>query len=615
MCGPEEIDGYDFCLGLRSLQVFYKDRPDLHNLIYPVTYLIRKAKFRPKHGIYWSDMSFLAIRPLGELLDMFHTHEATVRHDKVYALLGMGSDTLNVTDLLPDYEVAWGEVFQRLIGFLLCKQVSIETWNDREIAVIKSEGCILGQVSSVERDTVWGDEQRLGIIFKNIPGFFEHKREWNARWTLQTSAKSIQPGDLVCLLRGAQYPVIARIRKDHITVIMIAPTTQENMRTESRYERVRWPELLRSVKTFPLNFLLVWDWEKSPETLRDGEEYGALIKSNGLVLGHSESGLEHHLGNVTRLHDVALVLKDLGEYEKAEKRLQEVIEGYERVFGKQYPDTPTGKDNLTLIYKNTRKWVLEEIDPDTLSNLASLASTYRDQRNLFQRIYDDQITEEEIVQITRSFNKKVVTLLFKQRGDNIHITRRVVEVAVGNIRNGKEVMMFLLEQQENDIQVTEGVVKAAAENQIGGKDLMTLLLERRGNGVQITEGAVVQIARLFDKEIVIFLLEQYRNNIQITEEIVKAAAENQIGGKDLMTFLLEQYRNNIQITEEIVKVAAGNQRDGKDIMILLLERYGNNIRITEEIVKVAAKNQICGKDIMTLLLERRGMVSRSQKGQ
>jgi hypothetical protein len=56
-------------------------------------------------------MSFLAIRPLGELLDMFYTYEATERHDKVYALLGMSSDTLNAADLLPDYKVLWKEVF------------------------------------------------------------------------------------------------------------------------------------------------------------------------------------------------------------------------------------------------------------------------------------------------------------------------------------------------------------------------------------------------------------------------------------------------------------------------------------------------------------------------
>ena len=134
-------------------------------------------------------MSFLAIRPLGELLDMFHTHEATERHDKVYALLGMSSDALSAADLLPDYEVPWGEVFQRLIKFLLYKQVTVETWDDREIAVIKSRGYILGQVSSVVPYSGWGDTHNVDIT--QARGY---TGEWSARLTLHTSAKSIRQG-------------------------------------------------------------------------------------------------------------------------------------------------------------------------------------------------------------------------------------------------------------------------------------------------------------------------------------------------------------------------------------------------------------------------------------
>jgi hypothetical protein len=35
---------------------------------------------------------------------MYHTHEASKRHDKVYALLGMSSDDLSRADLLPNYQ-------------------------------------------------------------------------------------------------------------------------------------------------------------------------------------------------------------------------------------------------------------------------------------------------------------------------------------------------------------------------------------------------------------------------------------------------------------------------------------------------------------------------------
>jgi hypothetical protein len=77
---------------------------------------------------------------LGELIDMYHNREATRRHDKIYALLGMSSEDPSAAGLSPNYQVSWKELLQRLVRFLLYKGVSVETWNEREIAVIKSKG-------------------------------------------------------------------------------------------------------------------------------------------------------------------------------------------------------------------------------------------------------------------------------------------------------------------------------------------------------------------------------------------------------------------------------------------------------------------------------------------
>ena len=60
--------------------------------------------FRPKYATSPGRV-FLNIRPLGELIDMYYTHEATEYHDKVYALLSMSSDNLTAASLSPDYTV------------------------------------------------------------------------------------------------------------------------------------------------------------------------------------------------------------------------------------------------------------------------------------------------------------------------------------------------------------------------------------------------------------------------------------------------------------------------------------------------------------------------------
>lgn len=146
VCDSTEIDGYAFCLGVDLLQSFYETHQGLQNLIRLVAYLIKGAIFRPQYVISRSGRESLGICSLGKLMDMYHTHKAKEDHDKVYALLGMSSDNLTKAGLLPDYNVSWKELLQHLAEFLLPENTSVETWDDKEIVVIESKGCVLGTV-------------------------------------------------------------------------------------------------------------------------------------------------------------------------------------------------------------------------------------------------------------------------------------------------------------------------------------------------------------------------------------------------------------------------------------------------------------------------------------
>ncbi|OAL42724.1 hypothetical protein IQ07DRAFT_525630 [Pyrenochaeta sp. DS3sAY3a] len=81
---------------------------------------------------------------------MDHTRKASKPYDKVYALLGMSSVDGSGASLLPNYGVLWEELLKQLVKLLLHEQVSAETGPKNEMAVIRSEGRILGQVSSVK---------------------------------------------------------------------------------------------------------------------------------------------------------------------------------------------------------------------------------------------------------------------------------------------------------------------------------------------------------------------------------------------------------------------------------------------------------------------------------
>jgi hypothetical protein len=357
MCGSTEIDGQTFCLGLDSLKP-YETSPDLQSLILPVTYLIRGAIFRPKHT-NWSSSTSLEIRPLGELIDMYHTHEATLRYDKVYALLGMSSDNPIAAGLSPDYKVSWEQRFQQLVKFVLGKDISVETCEDCQRAVIKSKGCLLGWVSSVTSD----GRQNVKITSKNAA--------WSSReWSLQASAKSIRKGDIVYLLKGASKPTIIRLCRDYFAVVIIASTP---LNESISFEQ---PELSKSITHFSRDLLLVWDWDDPLEGSQEQEEYETWTK-NSQIQKYSKAELGDHMDKVTRIWNVALVLGDLEEYGKAEERLREAIKGYEMANREEHLHTLKGQYGLTPLswvagngYDVVVKLLLakDSVDPDLMDS-------------------------------------------------------------------------------------------------------------------------------------------------------------------------------------------------------------------------------------------------------
>ncbi|RYP61914.1 hypothetical protein DL770_009681 [Monosporascus sp. CRB-9-2] len=520
-CGSTEIDGYAFCVALDSrLPGLLGEAPsDLRGLIRSVTYLIRGAVFRRKKVSRSTGRFSLRIRPLGELIDMYHTHKATKRHDKVFALLGMSSDDPGAAGILPNYKIPWREFLHQLIKFLLGGEVSVKTWAEAEMAVIESKGLVLGKVSS-EGKTNSNNRQRVLITPKDASGHLGPKTPS----TLHPSAKSIQAGDLVCLLLGASKPTIIRPCKDYFSVVVIAAPL-EGITTEDGERH---------------DLILVWDWKTLHRDLHD-REYETVLRSREAW----HPGREGHLDKLSRLWNTALILKDAEEYKKAEVRLREVVEGYEREFGEEDLRTLSGKDKLALAYKNMKQWeeakrlfqqviqtrkhVLGADHPDTTSSMVMLLSVYRDQgdifqaekfeamRNILEQRRDARITEE-VVEIAKSCNEEEMRILLDWKRDEVQITEGVGIAAAGNEKNGNEVISLLLARRGDEVQITEGVVKAAAGNKWQGAKIIRLLLDRRGDEVQITEGVITAAAGNEGNgyEVIWLLLDRKGDEVRIT---------------------------------------------------------------------------------------------------
>lgn len=268
------IDAHSFCTGVDVLEDILKANLDLYNLIYPVTFLMRKAAPSSAYPLWYSSKPSLGVCSLGELVDMYHAHEATKRHDKVYALLGMSSDDLSVVNLLPDYKEPWENLLQRLAKYLLGEEISVETYGDKEIAAIKGKGHILGTITSVRR-TAFDSGQEVTIAV-NDP-HLQHENSRMQYWTLRPSAKPIQDGDHVCLLRGGSKPLVVRLFEDHAAIIMVAAVPIGGIRHMG--SAVTWTYITQSATSFSLNFLLLWEWRNFPTRNEFPVKYNTLLKN------------------------------------------------------------------------------------------------------------------------------------------------------------------------------------------------------------------------------------------------------------------------------------------------------------------------------------------------
>jgi hypothetical protein len=312
-----------------------------------VIFLVRGAIFRSRETPRDQKRLSLDICSLGELIDMYHTYKATILHDKLYALLGMCSDDLKTAGLEPNYDLEWRELMRRLVKFVLGGQVSVDTWEDKEIAFIKSRGRILGKVSRVESNMELG-RQRVKVIFKNSTKQPGSIIDDSALWTLPKSAISVREEDIICIFQGTSKPTIIRLRDDHFVIIIIAVVPSERTEIDINIQ----PEISQSVSV-ARDFPLVWNWEFTSGDKLDQKEYDNLIQTSNW--GSPQTGLASQIKNVIRIWSVAQILEDIEEDEKAREMLHKAVKSYETALGEKQSHIPEIQNGVTLLSWAARK--------------------------------------------------------------------------------------------------------------------------------------------------------------------------------------------------------------------------------------------------------------------
>ncbi|KAH0490042.1 hypothetical protein TgHK011_001527 [Trichoderma gracile] len=628
MCGTERIDGYAFCLGLPSL-LPYESIP---SHIRSVTYLMRGSIFRPRYRINSSGGISLNIWPLGGLVDMYHAHEATERHDKIFALLGMSSDEPGASGLIPNYKISWDALMARLVKFILGEEALVWSWSHQQAAAIFVKGHVIGIVSSAQmvKDDTRGDRQHVSLKMQDTLG---------PSWTVAVAVKPIEVGDIFCHILGATNPMVVRPQGDYFSIIMVqvAPLGHAEMGS------MNIEQLVQSSSSSVHDFLLIWDWDDSLEETqqRDYETWLATRSCQSPQFNNAE--FKGYSDKETRLWNVALIMSDAGSNKESVVNMLEEMK-------KSCTPNPAQVDRRVLMCMSKlalsygrmgRTWEAEvefwrmfwmmkssrQANDDLNRELVSFGAMCKSHGHItkarnFEKIAgllemarrfaimededfavvlaeasvrDAEITEKVVAKAEKRFHSAVHNPEASSRRKYVASPMDILlarAVWKGNV----EATYLVLSHKE--AQVNEEVLIHAVRSR--DNSALWCILGREEDKILIRESIIVTAAQKSNESVLQYLLEDHEDKVQITEEVLVAAADNQ--ERSVLVYLLKKWKHKFQITERVAIAAAENEEF--PALKILLQEKGDEIEPTMQVVMAAASNR--EKSVLRNLVQEKG---------
>ncbi|PYH68901.1 HET domain-containing protein [Aspergillus vadensis CBS 113365] len=488
LCGSVEINGHVFCEGLENCLL------SLPSFIYPILHLIKGSYLRPRFEI--DSCGTLAI---GELLDMYRFHKATMLHDKIYSLLGLCVEDPDEVGLKPNYRLPWNEVFMQAIMHVFPSSCSVETWPESPVAVIKGKGLVLGYVGFAQKHILKNGSQQIEVNYNDTAHSLGYQGKWGTEWRLRVSAESVEQGDIIFLLKGASSPIIIRPCSGYFTVVVSTTALQS-------HDDMEWSNGVSTPKDFltqsSLNdIVLVWDISSS-----DGEKNKEHDDQNDLIY------------LVPRYQEKAVEKK---------KRLQAISLISEGIMTQILQQNGSEKGDTALLMLHLR-----------------IGRGLPDLKELIKAAAADRRLDEIMM----------VEQLLKHGRDSLPVSKSVVAAAAAN----EELLGFIaLERLQKYcgkcLPVTEDVVKAAAANEgFFGYGIIKRLLQHCGESIPVSEELlehcgrgsiivskdVIKAAtankRNFWDETVQQRLEDFATSLLDFDDVIDAVAANEEVGQELL---------------------------------------------------------------------------------
>ncbi|PYH92204.1 hypothetical protein BO71DRAFT_457976 [Aspergillus ellipticus CBS 707.79] len=555
---------------------------------------------------------------------MYHTHRATKRHDKIYALLGMSTE-----------------------------DVSIDTWDDMEIAVIKGNGYSLGRVSQVELDNSRPDMQHVDIEFNQTGQLLglesltkghlslscsEIPKMSSTRWTLPASAKPIREGDVVCRFDQGLKPCIVRAcNNGYFSIIMMTVSSWQSLFGDD----VDISDRVNSLTPKPtlLDFILVWDWEETStingtaisciesEINRDYkmalilDEVENYNEATRIIDGYAKMPGSMNASILPYLERYAQLCQDHQIWDQAEQLVSQMIQIRRQTLNLRHPDVLNDVVSLGSIYINQcspdelgqiyKDGVLDSIKTGSLDASLFCDMMYIDERvfSLLLEYNSDSflVTETWLESTCRYYGPALIKSLFNVKRSKIVISESVVSSAVANSQHAPEIFKILLDEMGDKILISNKAVDFAARNEEHGEELMRMLLDLRGSELEISDATtqtVVTNSKL-GVRVLKMLLDHKGAQLVISEYTVWGAASNRGCGLEVLQLLFDHKGADLPVTIDMVMAATINELTGVEILNLLIEHKRDSFPVCEKTLEMAAYyyNHHFGPERLKLLLQ------------
>ncbi|CAG8378732.1 unnamed protein product [Penicillium salamii] len=621
LCGSTQISAHAFAEGLARLKL---PEPFLSRLG-PVTHLIKGAPYRPKF-----DFSSPGILSLGELLGMYRNYRATLQHDKIYALLGLSTDA-SADGLKPNYNAPWHHVFREITSHIFPGS-SVQTWEDRASAVVKTKGWIMGHVGHVKSSM--GEFGRQEITCHFHKSAFSLRETWPSDWMLPACAELVQEGDLICHLQGQSRPSILRLRNDHFSLLSPSLWLRSKDRIKSLSHAFDQGQL-----DYGHDITITWNIPMDESA----------TKPKGLKLKQITPEVEQSLNEIElQLEIIAQVMLEFAN--RVLNSRTSPVKAWENTLKQCGTDV-----SMSEIYKLAMKVIKPKRHFDVISkeprhiDFIDLLLKYRGESApdiemlrwacqdyghsefldlLFKHRAESLLITEEVLKAAAQNDSEFnVIALLEHRRERLLVSEEVLKVAVGNPgSHAPGNLEILLQHAGKNLLISEEMVKSAIENpgqksgeiveillKYGGKDLSisdetvrlavgesssnplwiwNVLVQHRGEDLSISEEIIITAAgnsKNYAPDVLKALFKHGGEDLSIPEGAVKAAA----GCRSVPHRILEvlfQHRENLPISEEAIKAAAGNAGHYPHQALKVLFQQRENLPISEEVVKAAAGN-------------------------